>query len=709
LTLDGPVTGGALEEHFTNNDVIRLVSGATVAGTVGAGKTLEIAGEVDIDSDGLVIESGGRVNILETGVLDATTGEIELVPGGALAIDGDLILAWLIAEEVLADGIPAGVSFGPNGAIDLAADGTDDHVDYLFSKGVPGVVSSAIIQLGGAKPAIPNWVGGRRLILSAANVNTTSDVELSGKGVLVVRDTLNLNWSADGIYPHTLKSTGSGGIVIAQNGTLALNDSVLPTAISIKVNGALTTNGAITTLAIPANVDLSAATLIPAGTGFSTFTFGPRAVNIGNIALINGIPLTIAGEANGSSSAIVNLNVKNIVNLAGAAAQLNLPAGITAVDRIIPSSTQVLNIGGGAHTTLRPLTISGTGTVQLVSPDLVLNGRIELTTTTVLGLAANRNLGSDNDAQLAQLAQIIGGRVNAGGLHFDLTGGTYYTALTTTGDLRISGTVTFGAYGAPAEEIQARSLYALDGAGTINGPSRIVLNGDLIVSDTITFNNLGGLTLTAAAAGSTQNTIANGQSIIVGPSGWISAGALRLNQGTYTAVGQVTIDANTGTITTGIAQNDGLIIAATLGDTVNNITLFAAAASASATFTATAGTGGVPVALSGTGITIPSDTGASGAIFEVSGTSTTVGVVTVKGTGKITLGAAATKGSLVLNNGAQLASDVDSYTALNTDYGTAAVYDTLGKLWAVGTGAIVTITTVSNDVDGVFTGSTDKQ
>jgi hypothetical protein len=731
LTLEGTITNGVLEQHFENNDVIRLVTGTTVVnGTVDAGKVLEIAGNVAI-ADLLVIK--GRVDILETGRLDATGGEPR-IEGGSLGIDGDLVVAWAAAEEAFEDGIPAGVSFGPNGAIDLGLGGSADNVDYLFSKGVPAVVSSAIGLRENEIAVTTNWVGGRRLILSGPDVTTVGDVDLSGKGVLVIRNNLILDTTPP--YQHTLRSSGSGGIIIAKTGELRLNESVLPTTIPIKVNGILSTHKSVTTKTIPANVDLSTGTLAPglvaAPTTHSTFTFGPRAVAIGRIDLRNEVPLIIAGEANGDLSSIVPLTIKTITNTAtGVDTSLTLPPGASGVERIIPPTGQTLTISGREHTTLSPLAISvaagAANSIVRLEGDLVLRGRVELTPAAELSITKNSNLGSDNAAQLAQLASIIGGRVRAEGLHFDLTGGTYYTSLFTTGDLRVSGEVTFGAFGAAALTIEARSLYALDDSAVISGPSRIELEGDLIVSDTITINNSGGLTLPAATT-SIESIIADGKSLIVGPKGRITMGnALVLGEGAYTAIGQVIINPNAGTITVGANLGDGLSITPTVGDTVNGITLLAGAVKATDfpvfTFAASAGVV-VPVNLSGTGITVPR--GTTGGSITVSGTlpsGATPGAVTVKGSARIALedhGTPANKARLVLMNGALLGSPADTnpYTAAYDHYDSSPspandprVYDTLGELWAAGTSPDKVIITPHYDDAtrvGVFTGSTVK-
>jgi hypothetical protein len=719
LTLQGVIAADALDQHFTNNDVIRLISGTggpatTVTGIVPAGKILEIAGNVAMPA-GLILR-GGTVSILEDGVLDARGAGFEENSTGALIIDGDLVLNYVYAEGMFGEAWPAGVSFGPNGAINLDDEGTDARVDYLFSMNVPAVVTSVTTQLGGTKPDIDNWVGGRRLILAdpigggPGTVTTSYDVDLTGKGILVIRNTLIMDEDTNQ-YQHTLRSSGGGSIVIAKTGTLALNQSVLPTNIPITVKGFLTTNGGITTQTIPANVDLSAATLTSA-VGTSTLVFGPRGVAVATIDLTNN-PLVIAGETVNNNSSIVNLSINTITNsLAAGASSLTLPAGAAAVDRII-TTAQIININGNQYTTLSPRSISGAGRAQLTGVDMVLAGDIELTTAAILGLASNKNLGSNNTAQLAQLARIIGGEVDAGALHFDLDQGTYYTSLTTTGDFNVSGAVSFNA---PSAIITVHSIYAEDGPAVINGRSPIVLTGDLVAANNITVNTTGGLTL----ATDSINTIADGASIIVGPGSEVVAGGnLLLEEGAYTASGLVTITpaALTGTITTINEAGKGLTIAPTLGDTVNGITLFADGA-AIGTFTAVGGAvNTVPVVLSGSGILIPA--AVTGATLTVSGTTPGgAGTVIVKGSSTITLEAHATpanKGSLILIDGAKLgAGDTAAYTANHggtNDYNTPAAYDTGNKLWAIGTATPdkVALTTNSTEVDGVFASTTVKQ
>jgi hypothetical protein len=311
-----------------------------------------------------------------------------------------------------------------------------------------------------------------------------------------------------------------------------------------------------------------------------------------------------------------------------------------------------------------------------------------------------------------------------GGLHFDLTGGTYYTGLATTGDIKISDTVNFGAYGLATDEITAQSIYTLGGAGTIIGRSRIRVTGDLIVSAPLTINNSGGLTLVGD-----ENIIADGQSLIVGEYGRVAVGTgLALLPGVYTAGGQVTIDATTNSIITtgdplaatpGPEAGDGLTIGTALGNTANVITLTAVAGSA-ATFTATASTGSTPVKvveLSGTGITIPNDTTA-GASFEVTGTSN-VGAITVKGSAQITLKAGTNPGELILNDDAVIASEATngSYPADSgdTDFtGAGRVFDRQAavatQILAVADGSTnVTLTANSAASDGLFTNATLKR
>jgi hypothetical protein len=400
------------------------------------------------------------------------------------------------------------------------------------------------------------------------------------------------------------------------------------------------------------------------------------------------------------------------------------------VDRIIsPAAGDTIRISGVA--TLSSRSISGNGTVAIVDPKLVLTGPIELTTPTTLGIISNNNLGKDDPAaQLDQLARIIGGRVDAGGLHFEFTGDrTYYTGLYTTGDLKINGTARFAVYGLPGyggilADIAARSIYALDGEGLITGKSRIAITGDIIVSDNLTVDNLGGLSL-ADAATSVATTIADGMSLIVGPNGKINLGAtlatntgahLVLNPGAYKATGLVTINANTGAI--GILGNpsspltiaDGLTITPSVGDTTKVISLTPGPTPGTApTFMAG---GPAPVTLSGNGITIPSP-GGSAVSFTVSGTPAP-GMVTVKGGAQITLAGHATanlRGRLGLTDGAVLASEAatnPSYPAAHADYSTAAAFDSDGKLNADGTSNTSVVITSATADDAVFTSATHR-
>ncbi|MDR2630661.1 MAG: hypothetical protein LBC60_07045 [Spirochaetaceae bacterium] len=724
LTLGGPVSASALTEHFTDNDVIRLItngSGAaatTVTGTVTAGKTLEIAGYVEI-KDSLTIENGGAMHILEDGVLDAKkSGGLSWGSAGALSIDGDLALAYDEAERIFGEAWPARFSFGPNGAVDLDNEGTAAQVDFLFSKGVPAVVSSVLTTLGGTEPDITAWEGSRKLVLSSP-VTTTYDVDFSGRGILVIRNSLTLGQDT-GAYQHALRSSGGGGISIAKAnprtgrpGVLLLNQSVLPTTMGIKVEGVLSTNKPITTKAIPANVDLSAATLraSASGSGTSTFTFGSREVIVNKIELTNN-PLAIAGETAGNQKGMVNLSVKTVTNSAAATTDtlLTLPAGATVVERIIPTARNI-NINGGRYAVLSPLSITN-GTVRLAGSDLVLSGKIGLAPLAVLALASNNNLGSDRNAQMTQLENIIGGAVNAAGLHFTLTRGTYYTSLSTSGDLKVSGTVSFAS---PHAVISVNSVFAEDGPALINGKSRMVVAGNLVVSDDITFDNSGGVFLNGKG-----NTIAHNKSIIVGPQGSVNMGnKLSLTRGVYTAQNPVTINALSGTITTaGVAAGDGLVIAPTRGDTANAVTLLSDGPGA-ATFTALGGDNNkVPVVFGGKGITI-SRGATAGAVLTVSGAAPAPGVVTVKGSSVITLESGntpASKGALQLLDGAKLGGEAsgDYYVADHSHYVSPGVYDgDDSRLWAMGStanGNRVIITAYTNPpINGVFDRETVKK
>jgi hypothetical protein len=733
LVLQGTISAGDLAEYFEDVHIIKLATGTTtVAGVVPPGKTLQIAGSVAVAADELTL-TGGTVHILDTGALDIATNTLNWESGG-LVIEGDLVLD-AADDDFFADGVPGWVAFGATGAVDLQGS-TVANINTNFGYGVPAIkadpTSTPLTDLAN----FPDWIGGRKLIAYGVHATTTNVLDLTARGPLVI-GTANRTGAAAGSLTIDevtnqgafLVSRGGGSIIVAENASLILDaNGWLPNNIPITVYGKLSAASTAEIQEIPPNVDLSRGTLTAEATGTPTFTFGPRAVNIGKIEMpgtsgsitINGVPLT------GGVRQQVILNVGSIVPFATpVAAILNLPAGTTTVDKIITGgSAQTLTLGTSANghagdpvetvkTVFRPSIIIGSSDVEVVrGARLELSGPIDLSNTLVLD---SDNLGAN---WAAQLALITGGTVDTRGDHLVFTGGeTLSTELINRGEADFSGTVTFNR-SASFAKVTVTAATTVDGRGTF----AIAASGNLIVNDDVTFNIKGfgvdpGVSLSLAGSDTGTITIADGKSIVLGPDTQFTAGTnLTLTEGQYLAAGELTIASTNGTSTviTALDEADKGLTISPVGDTANTITLFSDGAAA-AVFTAVNG-GDEPVVFGKDGIVIPAGS-TSGAVLTVSG-SGTVGEVTVAGTSAITLGThttAAQKGTLFLLDGAKLtAADAPNsgytYEADNNDFTAAGDFDAALTPTLTGTAdgssTGVEITTKVGTVDAKFTSAT---
>jgi hypothetical protein len=639
-SLVGTIDAVQLRELFAVNDTVQLLSGATnVTGEVPPGKTLEISGAVEVAAGNL--EVNGLLHIKSGGELSQNTGRLQLGRSGRVVLEGFVYLEQdLFLEQPIAAELNGGevnfdprVTLGATGGLSLHAGVVPVGVNNYFTK-VSNLKWANITPLTTATiPVLTNWTPGKTLILNAAAIIATTDIDVSNKGTLVI-DGGPTNLDLD---TFTLKASDTvQNVIVEETGSITFSTATSKLAGNIKVKGGLIadydagTNPV--TAAIPASVDLSEATLSATDTDLKTFLFE----NIENYTFHIGkvdvtYNLTLRESRGLAISSVTN------VGASGGGTTLSIPPDVTTtIDEVAVDGTETLtidNITATAQSAILKLgyVAGDAGLILGSDPDskVVLepiDGRnITVASTSSITLDSNVDLltlGIDSTAQSTLLGKIKGGVINLDALTPTISQPiTINTILTTTGNLTIASDVTFNV-----------------------SPSLVVI------------------------------IINSGKNLILGSEVEIARGtALTLTEGVYQAVGtNVTIPAN-GVINLGAnAASAGLKIGASVAGIADDYIALTNNAATAGIFTPTATTGVpvTPVQFGKTGIRLPAGT-TTGAIFQVNavgrltiaGTDPTIGITLAPGADR------AHKGNLYLLNGAILVTTADTtggYTALDT-------------------------------------------
>ncbi|MDR2630458.1 MAG: hypothetical protein LBC60_06000, partial [Spirochaetaceae bacterium] len=492
------VSDTGLAELFTANNTVRLKTGngtdASVYGIVPVGKTLEIAGSVNIGTGvGETLDVQGTLRILENGELFPTAGSVLLLDRSA-----SVVVEGFIYEELAffppKGGLDPRVTFAPSGGVTLGAGSDEDDVDYYF--GFPQIYRVKWNSTTPDLEALEKWTPGKTLVLNADNtptpaLATDTTIDISEKGDLIIAATLEPDGTWTGVTTtvgngKTLKANaGRNQVTVAETGILEFGDNASTLAGRFKVNGTLSA-GNFTTTVIPATVDLSEGTLAAsADTAKFQFPAGADKAKVN----IKKIDVTFSLAVTNTDGLFVKLIEVNDTKT------LQLPNNVdTVVERIdtrgLDISIKGEDTADASYAWLKPASIYGgitTTGVTLDGNNIKIADTVKLASDTVITAATLSPFGVDAAQQHAQLAKIEGGAVNFA-----------------------SGVV-------------------------INAPT--VLNTTLVSTGTITFNANTTLNAGAVVAANTgEFIIGNGAKLTIGPYGSIDVGTkLLVGPGVYTA------------------------------------------------------------------------------------------------------------------------------------------------------------------------------
>jgi hypothetical protein len=686
---------------FTNSDKVQLLTGVEgIVGTIPEGKTLEIAGKVPVGSSPGTLTIKGTVDILAKGNLTNGHGGVGINPyiieGGSLRVVGKIYYTSALFNAS-GTGPAEGVTIDPQtGTVDMADSvGTSDvNKAFLVLNSVEwpkDTLATADIT------PLTNWTGAKRLILTgedgAAALSGALDVSPSGKGKLEIACELDL-----GAYTLTGSDAGTGNITVTEAGSINLSNVAGTLVGKIGVNGAINVSAGITTAAIPAEVDLTAATLT-SGNDSAILTLPNAARSIGTIDLANNFE--IAGPTVDSALSVVT--VKN-----SAAKTLTLPPVTVSVERFEIDGTSALSIAGkSASMTLAAApnkTVAVTGAGGLTLGDNLAVG----TGTPVINIASGSNVTATALTPFGTVADLAAKVSGAGTVDLTAVALPIGTALTFGPHITTSGGVTLTANATFNQGLSASVTNADAGADitlTLNGADSILTaltsvatsdahalilagTGNVTVSGAVTATKNLRVTNTGTVSfpgPDTVNIIATGKYLEVGSSSSVKAGTfLTFGPGKYTASGTTSFSYGADTLKSTTSNNDALI----LGDADGaKLTLGNGATANTNTFIAS----GAVVTLSGTGM---------GSI-----TVSASGVLAFGATGKMVLGdgtvALGSTGRLTLVAGSIISgfSDTDN-TTVNTGTGITAGFTGTGYT----SGVDVPVTGVGL-LAGVITGS----
>jgi hypothetical protein len=592
----GPVDDAALVELYAVNNTVRITTGngtaSSVFGVVPPGKTLEIAGSVDIGiGTGETLDVQGTLHILENGELFQNSGVLLVDRTGIVRVDG------FVYEELsffpVTGGLARYLSFGPNGGIAVDDPGSNraGDVDEYFT-----LVNRVKWNAAAPSLSLSNWLPGKTLLLNGDSTVGTTDI--SDNGALVITGNLD---PAGTVTPVTTTVTAGATlttngipVLVTETGTLELaNNGVLKSTLagSFKINGTLTATdpsgappASFETSVIPPTVDLSGATLLGnSGAQTAVFKFLPNADPLSTEVHIKKIDMSYSlGIANTKG-----LFVEVISDVASSVA-LTLPNNVaTTVKRIDISGDDLILQGEqgdpASYAIVKPAAIYGGNEATLTGTNILISGPVDLASDTTIGSTGLGPYGTDFAKQLAQLAQINGGIVDVGNTAININSPLTFNTNLTTGTGAVTFVVdttltrpitadsytiaagrklTIGQYGrlTTTNLIVGPGVYtAKDGAFSISGAgviSTIVDNASLTIGDAaepakLSFKSLANVVATGTFTPATSIVTLSGSlgAIIVPNGATFTVGATaELNIGTN---GQIAL-ADTAALTFGV-------------------------------------------------------------------------------------------------------------------------------------------------------------
>ena len=630
----GTLTTGALTLLLTTgtaaliNDLVALNAGSQIGGTgAGAGNATTVT--VVESTAGRTIGIAGGAGLLSLSAaglatIRSTTVRIGDANSGAMAINAWAPVAAFGTSVVSLYG--AGVTQG--GAVNLGV------ARSLMVRGA----GSAVLTLGNTVATVAATLTGVGSLFSLTDAAT---VAMTVGSVTDDLGTLNGVTAPGGV---TLTASGAGGLLTVNQGVSATNNPISLSGVGVTVAGGVTVNSGSGTLTVTS------------GTGTLTTGAGTLLLTTGTAALINDLVAldagsqiggTGAGAGNATTVTVVESTAGRTIGIAGGAGLLSLSAAGLATIRSTTVRIGDANSGAMAINAWAPVAAFGTSVVSLYGAGVTQGGAVNL------GVARSLMVRGAGSAvlTLGNTVATVAATLTGAGSSFSLTDaatvamtvGSVTDDLGTLNGVTAPGGVTLTASGAGglltvnAGVSATNNAISLSGVGVtvaggvaVNAGSGTILvdgGGGVIGLNTSTLSTTnataGAVTIQNGAATTLGNITASSGTVVLGTGALPLSGAIgqtaltTLNVANLTAVGGSTITLGNGTnqiVATGVIQRGGDVsiassVAMTVNGTISTGTLASGVTLSSrgrvllTVNAAITTTGANNVSLSGTGVT----------------------------------------------------------------------------------------------------------
>ena len=532
-TIDGKVTGTGVAINATGMSV----TGAVTAQTGGASllALTPVEGDVALNGNGGDVTVGG--GIAATRAIDVKGAKITLGTASATtdAAKAGATVKLTGSDQVTANGAITGETGVEVIGKGIEAGAVTATTNNVVLDGLTGDVKAEALTATGTAASVD--VKGGKVTVGAVNATTDATLNASGAGDVVSAEAGTVTVKANKLTIGAVKATTGAAVLDAGTGALTLNGAVIgKTTASVKGNGitgaqAITAEGGALTVD-GRSEDVTVGALTAADTATVT---AQGAVTAGDIAADGDVTVKSVNK----SATVGNITGKAGTGSAASAAVLGKTTVTTGAvsatgDVQIAGETGLATIGGAV--TGKAVTVSGVG--------IAANGQ-NITAMDALkldGKAGNVTAGALN-AGNNQLLQVNGAAVTVGAI-----GGTAGQAIV---DIDATGTATLDTVTANAVNVKAVGIEAANKAITAN-------NGNIVLNATGTTVNVGDLTANAGKvdvdaasaatlgvvsakdvnvkavgidAGTNAITASNGNIVLNGQAGAVSAGALTAEAG----------------------------------------------------------------------------------------------------------------------------------------------------------------------------------
>ena len=663
------------------------------SGTIRVGGLMEVLDNSVLDNSGaLILQQGGDFKNQST-ITNTGTGSIEISGGtldvqvavanqGAIAVDSGATLTIGIAT-VTGGIVTNGGTLALNGIVPAVAPGTAAPIT-----GTAALADGTLNNTG----ALYAETGA---VLDNETVTNTGTIEVQALGTLTLDD-------------GTLVTNTGGTIKVDATATLTLNDATIgggtlsnSGTVNIEGSSGATLDGVTITGAGDIEVDFETETTTPlvleGGTSITDGTLTVGSVGILDVKTAHGATLDGVGVTNNNSIEVfggstLTLDDGTSVTNTGGTIKVDATAVLTLNNATIGggtlSNSGTVDIEGSSGATLDGVTVTGSGHIQIdgvTNPTTLLI--LEDGTTITGGTLTVGSVGilDVKTAQGATLDDV--GITNDNSI--ELFGASTLTLDDGTSVTNTDGTITVDAMAALRLNGATISGGMINDQGSIHVTGSSAIDGATLMGGAISIDGNQTLTLDNMTINSAQIVAASGSAIQIDAGETLTLSGVTLNGGTLANDGTVHVTGNTNienaTVNGGFVTIDASQAVMLYGVTISGST----------------------VTNSGQ-LTIASDLGASGATLDHVGiTSTAIevlaattltlddgtlvtnhGIITIDGTGTLTLNDASIAGGTINDystvSGAVVAGKIDvtgsstiSNAQLNNGQVTLAAHQTL--------------------------------